>query len=59
MPDRAPRLACTAADPQNLRLYRELAGVLMAAGDRAGLIAACQRWGDAHTGAVRKAAVGG
>ncbi|PSC75564.1 vacuolar -sorting-associated 11-like protein [Micractinium conductrix] len=35
---------------ENLRLYRELAGVLMAAGDRAGLIAACQRWGDAHTG---------
>lgn len=36
--------------PQNLRLYRELAAVLMEAGDRQGLITACQRFGDARTG---------
>lgn len=38
---------------QNLRLYRELASVLMDARDYEGLIAACQRFGDARTGAHR------
>lgn len=35
---------------QNLRLYREAAAVLMDAGDHAGLIQACERFGDALTG---------
>ncbi|KAL4418990.1 hypothetical protein ABPG77_004463 [Micractinium sp. CCAP 211/92] len=35
---------------ENMRLYRELAAVLMEAGDRRGLISACQRFGDARTG---------
>ncbi|PRW51086.1 vacuolar -sorting-associated 11-like protein isoform A [Chlorella sorokiniana] len=35
---------------ENLRLYRELASVLMDARDYDGLIAACQRFGDARTG---------
>ncbi|EFN56788.1 hypothetical protein CHLNCDRAFT_144280 [Chlorella variabilis] len=34
----------------NLRLYREAAAVLMDAGDHAGIIAACERFGDARTG---------
>ncbi len=44
-PQHAPQPA------QNMRLYRELAAVLMEAGDRRGLISACQRFGDARTGA--------
>ncbi|KAI3427097.1 hypothetical protein D9Q98_007036 [Chlorella vulgaris] len=35
---------------ENLRLYREAAAVLMDAGDHAGLIQACERFGDALTG---------
>jgi hypothetical protein len=48
-----PRLAPplpNACVPQNLRLYREAAAVLMDAGDHAGLIRACERFGDARTG---------
>ena len=46
----SPRLAILCL--QNLRLYRELASVLMDAQDYDGLIAACQRFGDARTGAL-------
>lgn len=38
------------APQQNLRLYREACAVLMEAGDWAGLIVACERFGDPRTG---------
>lgn len=43
-------LLSTQCTVQNLRLYRQVAGVLMDAPDHDGLIAACQRFGDARTG---------
>ena len=50
MPMPMPMCAAACRALQNLRLYREAAAVLMEAGDHEGLIAACQRYGDARAG---------